>query len=198
MIIFIKQLPLKVIIKWIMRLKAWKWSFIPMWLMGRNWFFFFFLSTTAHTNRNHKEILAPFTTLKPNTTPPVQCPAEQKTGGYMHHSSPLCKGFRADKDQNKTAMCFYIQLVLYHNYSSVHLYSYLHNLTPLNFWSTEHEQVQSYDTIWPGWICYQHHFSGDKLMHRPNFLETVAPKDFFPLTEIEQVNGRVQSEISQF
>lgn len=48
--------------------------------------------------------------------------------------------------------------------------------------------MRCYHTIWSRCICYKHHFSGDKLMHRPNFLDIVVSKDFSPLTEIEQVS----------
>lgn len=65
-----------------------------------------FLSTTANTNRNHKETwFAPFSFLKNNTPPPVQCPAghgkkhvcvrvgvhsRQRATTFRIHDYPLC------------------------------------------------------------------------------------------------------------
>lgn len=115
-----------------------------------------FLATTAHTNRSHKETLVPFKALKTNTTPPVQCPAgggNKSVGECVCVCAPLqptvwgVQGRRRPNEISNACLC---STVLHQYYSVTQLYS------------------QSCLTIWSRCMCYEHNFSGDKLMHRPN------------------------------
>lgn len=114
----------------------------------------------------------------------------------VHRCNPLREGGRADKDQKEISITLFLS-----NCTTLEIQIAELFFTPLS--------TKALGVLYVGrlnaprhmvrmHICHKHRFSGDKLMHRPGFLETVTSEAFFflPLTEVEQVNDRLLCELS--